>query len=333
MNSQNKPYKPLEQNRSSGSKSWSGKNDNWIFFTAVFVSALFWMLIKLSDPYTVPYSLKVSYTNVPNEKRLTFISDSFVSVNVTARGFEILELNLSEDMDILDINLENFSLMKKDGQEYFVYTDELNKRLADVIGIQENNVHFSKNTLSFRMADLQEKKLPVTNIVQFEFSEQFDLYEKPIFTPETVTVFGPAEILDTLQQVYTQNMEILEVNSNQDIRVKLHNPLPDILKFEPEEVSIKIRVEKFTTSSIEVPIDLPGLKQSIKLFPKTVKIHFKVAQKDYNNIRPSQFEVIPDIKNIDIRKAVRLQLRLAKKPGFIRNTTLDPTDVEFLIIK
>ena len=85
--------------------------------------------------------------------------------------------------------------------------------------------------------------------------------------------------------------------------------------------------------NIEIPININGVGKNIKLFPKTVYVHFKVAQKDYNNVRANQFEVIPDIENIDIQNVVRLHLKLNKKPEFVRNITLDPSDVEFLIIK
>ncbi|MCF6170083.1 MAG: hypothetical protein L3J66_03795 [Bacteroidales bacterium] len=328
-----KPYPSRKTPKDSKTASISGRNDNWIFFTTILISVLFWILIKLSDQYTVPYSFHVNFTNIPVEKRMTFVADSMVNVNVTARGLDILKLNLFEDMDQLDINLDNYSLMKKEGETYFIYTEELSERLADVIGIPKTDVSFSKSTLEFRMAKLAEKKLKVINLVRLEFDDQFDLYDRPVLKPEEITVFGPAEILDTLNEVFTGNILVEQINSDRELHIRLNNPLPGLLKFEPEELVIKLRVEKFTASSIEIPIEAPGIRQTIKLFPKTVKVHFKVAQKDFNNVRTNQFEVVTDIKNIDVREAVRLPLRLAKQPAFVRNTTLDPTDVEFLIIK
>jgi hypothetical protein len=333
MDNKGKHYQHKGKIKDPDAASKSGRNDNWIFFTAVLVSLLFWILIKLSDPYTVPYSLRVNYKNIPKEKRLTYVSDTSVNVDVTARGFEIIKLNLYEDMDVLDINLNNFSLMKKEGEQYFVYTEELTEKLASVIGVPKNNIHFSKNTLSFTLTGLSQKEVPVVNRVQFEFSEQFELYEKPLLLPGKVIVFGPAETLDTLKQVFTDNKVIVGISSDRNIHVNLNNPLPNLLKFEPEEVSFQLRVEKFTASDIEIPISIGGIGQSIKLFPKTVRVHFKVAQKDYNNVRTNQFEVIPDIRDIDIHNTVRLHLELSKHPDFVRNITLDPADVEFLIIK
>jgi hypothetical protein len=333
MDSYKKQYQPGERVGNSGSAPKSAKNDNWIFFTALLISLIFWILIKLSDSYTIPYSLRVNYKSIPAEKRLTFITDSIVNVNITARGYEILHLNLFGDMDVLDINLSNFSLMKKEGDDYYVYTDELTEKLAKVTGIPKKNIHFSKNTLSFTLTALAEKELRVENLVRLGFTGQFELYEEPLLSPETVKAFGPAELLDSLDKISTEKKVFENINSNRDLHVKLFNPLPDLLKLEPDEVTMKIRVEKFTTSSIEIPIEVPKLRQNIKLFPKTVTVHFKVAQKDYNNVRMSQFEIIPDLNGIDIHTAVRLHLTLVKQPAFIRNISLEPADVEFLIIR
>jgi len=209
-----KQYRSGERIKDSGSGSKSGRSDNWIFFTAVLISILFWILIKLSDPYTVPYSLRVNYKSIPKEKRLTFITDSFVNVNVGAPGFEIIKLNLFEDMDVLDINLNNFSLMKKEGQEYYVYTDELIEKLAEVIHIPKKNVHFSKNTLSFTLTELSEKTLAVTSLVELQFAEQYELYEVPLLNPQLIKAYGPADVLDAQQQIYTDHKLIAEVNSN-----------------------------------------------------------------------------------------------------------------------
>ena len=333
MDSEKKQYQVRGQIKDPASASKSGRNDNWIFFTAVLVSVLFWILIKLAASYTVPYSLRVNYKSVPKEKNLTFNSDSSVNINITAQGFEIINLNLFQDMDVLDINLDNFSLMKKEGDEYFIYTEELTERLADVIGVPKKDVHFSKSTLSFTLTELSQKEVPIVNLVRFEFAEQFELYEIPILSPGKVTVFGPAEMLDTVKHVFTDERTITNLNTDRNIRVNLKNPLPDKLKFEPNSISFQLRVERFTASDIEIPINISGIRESIKLFPKTVQVHFKVAQKDYNNVRANLFEVIPDIQNIDIHTATRLHLTLSKHPEFVRNITLDPADIEFLIIK
>jgi len=45
------------------------------------------------------------------------------------------------------------------------------------------------------------------------------------------------------------------------------------------------------------------------------------------------FRVVPNLKNVDILKENKLQLELIKKPNFVGNIRLQPSEVEFLIIK
>ena len=74
-------------------------------------------------------------------------------------------------------------------------------------------------------------------------------------------------------------------------------------------------------------------QKMIRTFPATVQVNFKVAQKDFSNIQPNQFKVVPEIEQTDINNAKRLHLILVEKPDFIRDEWITPTDVEFLIIK
>ena len=64
-----------------------------------------------------------------------------------------------------------------------------------------------------------------------------------------------------------------------------------------------------------------------------VNSYFDVPIVVHDDGNPDNDWTVPDLQNINIENAVRLQLKLSKKPAFVRNTTLDPAYVEFLIIK
>ena len=320
------------QNSTAKVKS-KGRNDNLIFIICILIAALFWGLIKLSHIYPASYTFKVSYDNVPVEKRLTRLTDTTVEVNFSARGFAIMKLSLFQDMTQLNIDLEDQDLMRKDGNDYFIYTRELRQKIADEVELPETEIDFSKTTLGFILEDLHEKQVHVGSNIVLKFKEQYDLYEEEIITPSSVKVFGPKALLDTIDKVFTQSIEFSYVASDKDIMVHIENPFPDLLHFDPDFVSLKIRVEKFTESSIDTPIDFSGIKENIKSFPATAVVNFKVAQKDFNNIDPDQFRVMPEMRGIDLIDVDKLHLTLVDKPDFIRNEWIVPADVEFLIIK
>jgi YbbR-like protein len=316
---------------SSGHES-GRRNDNVIFIICLIISFVFWGLIKLSEVYESSYTFKIHYNNVPVKKRLTEIVDTALNVSFNARGFTILRLDLFKDMENLTIDLNDFNILKE-GDEYFIYTQKLKDQMAEMIGVPESELNLSESMLSFRLEDLYEKEVRVKANLSLNFKEQYDLYENAIISPPTVNIYGPKATIDTISVAETQNVTLQNLDNDQTITAGLSNPNPRLLRYDPKQVEIKIRVEKFTESSIEIPIDFSGIKQNIQSFPSSVKVYFKVAQKDFNNVQAGGFNVQPEISGINLQDVDRLHLVLTKKPEFVRNERIVPTYVEFLITK
>lgn len=309
------------------------RSDNLIFLICIIIAAFFWLLIKLSDTYDVSYDIKVAYENIPVEKRMTKIIDSSLIIGFNAAGYDILNLNVREDMEKMVLNLDDYQVRNVKNDEYYINTGLIKQEIANQINVNESDIFLTKNTLHFVLDDLHIKEVPVNGILQIEFKDQFDLYEGESISPLTVSVFGPLSILDTLEVIYTEKVKMSMVSADKSIEVSLHNPFPGLLNIEPQKVNIQLRVERFTETFIETEIDLSAIPENIRTFPSTVRVNFKVAQKDYSNIQSNQFKVVPEIDNINLNIAKRLHLKLIEKPEFIRNEWIVPTDVEFLIIK
>ncbi|RLD45873.1 MAG: hypothetical protein DRI88_08295, partial [Bacteroidetes bacterium] len=113
----------------------------------------------------------------------------------------------------------------------------------------------------------------------------------------------------------------------------LKNPFSEINHIEPYEVLVKLKGETFSKIIFGTEKNGSDIPKKIRTFPSTVRINFKVAQKDFSNIKAGQFRVVPETDNINLNEVKRLHLRLAEKPDFIRDEWIVPADVEFLIIK
>jgi len=309
------------------------KSDRFIFFICILIAAIFWLLIKLSDVYTVDNAFNLTYNNEPSGMRVTKLIDSSLNMNITARGFAILKLNLFNDMENLDIDLNNYSIESRGDKKYAIYTQELTNKLAKIVGISENNIQFSKAMVSFEMEKSSEKLIPVIPDYSISFISQYDLYKSVISNPSSVLVYGPQSILDTIKSISTKKLELENIMSNQVLKVELKNPNPDFLRLDINNVSLEFNVEKFTESEIVVPVNQSGLQYKIKTFPSQVKVYYRVAQKDFNKVRSHQFNILPVLNNLDILQVNKLPLELSKQPDFVRNVRIVPSYVEFLIIK
>lgn len=333
MNKSNQNKRPGQPGSKPEIDSKISRNDNIIFIVCFVIASLFWGLIKLSEVYTEDFIFKINYVNVPPEKQLTKLADSTLVVNIEAQGFAILKLNFFENNNKIDIDLSKTDIILNEGDDYLIYTQELKEVFALIFGVEENDFTFSEATLGFTLEDLYEKQVLVKENYQLNFKPQYDLYQPSVITPTMVTAYGPKEILDTLSFVLTQKIELSGLAENKSVSVGLQNPLPSLLHFTPEIVKMDIRVEKFTEKTVDVTIDFSSVNAKIKSFPNNVQVNFKIAQKDFNLAEASQFLVVPETDGLNFQSADKLQLKLIRKPDFIRNEWIVPTEVEFLIIK
>lgn len=322
-----------EKDRKKKQSFFRFRSDRLIFIVCIVIASLFWLLIKLSVDYTVNYSFKVSYDNIPTELRLTKIVDSTLNLNLTAKGFTLLRMNLFDDMENLDINLDNYSIEPKGGIVYAIYTNALTERFTYFVGVNENDIHFSKTTLTFEMEKAGEKRVHVVPDYSLNFVNQYDLYSEVKADPATIMVYGPENVLDTITDISTKQLVLENVMSDQTVKVELANPNSNLLSFSHNEITLFFKVDKFTESDITVSVNLSNLPYKIKTFPSQVKVFYRVAQVDFNKVRSHQFNIYPVINNMDILQANKLQLKLSKQPDFVRNVRIVPADVEFLIIK
>jgi len=237
------------------------------------------------------------------------------------------------DMETLDINLGNYEIDDRGNSKYAIYTQELVTTLSELVNVDEKDIQLSRTALLFEMEKTGEKKVAVIPDFSINFSGQYDLYKDVSITPEDITVYGPQNALDSLLFIKTIKVEMENINSDVEIKVELFNPFPQLLTFETNEITLKIEVEKFTESELVVPINLSGMNYHVKTFPSQVTVYYKVAQKDFNDVRPHQFNIIPVIDDLNITNAKKLPLRIENHSDFARNIRIVPTEVEFLIIK
>ena len=309
------------------------RSDRLLFIICLFIAALFWLLIKLSDIYSVNYSFALKYNNAPASLRLTRVIDSTLDISLTARGFAILKLNLFNDMETLDINLDNYTIDHKGDIKYGIFTQELTSRLAGLVNVGEKDIQLSRASLTFELEKTGSKIISIVPNYDIIFTDQFDLYEEVKLDPSEVTVYGPQSVLDSLYSISTQKLILENVQTDQEIGIELNNPNPELLSLGNNQSTLYFKVEKFTESELLVPVNLSNLKYRIKTFPMQVSVFYRVAQKDFNEVRAHQFNIIPMVDNLDILHAHKLPLKVSKHPDFVRNVRVIPSEVEFLIIK
>ncbi len=321
-----------KQNQSSSLHESRRQSSHFTFFVFIVISAIFWLLIKLSQEYSQTYNMKIEYKDIPVNRLLTKKIDSTVKFNIKARGFYLLELSLLHP-DELIIHLNNYTIHKADEDINYISTLPLKEKIAKLLDINLDDISFSKNVLSFLLETLHSKEVEVVGDINLKFEGSYNLYSQPKISPKKVMIYGTKETLDSIDVIKTKRLSLDNVRESRSLTVGLLNPDPELIRLDPEQVTVDLQVEKFTQSSLSVKVNTTLSSYNIETFPEKVTVYFNVALKDYEMIKASEFMISPDLTNVDIRTAQKLHLVVKKYPKLVRNIRIEPRDVEFIIIK
>ena len=308
------------------------RSDYAVFFTFLIIAALFWLLINLSQEYSLSYDMKVYLQNPPEDRMITEQIDSTVTFHITAQGFYLVKLEFMHP-DQLMVNLKNYTIHRAEDNRYYISTQPLKEDIALLLGISPSQIGFSKNTLSFVMEKLAKKKVKVIPKLDIKFDDFYNLYKPYQIKPENILVYGPKEVIDTIDLLYTVPVHLTNVNESLEVTVKVDVGNNHFIRVNPEKVKIILEVEKFTQSSVQVPVSNPEKNKNIHTFPARVTVFYNVALKDFERVKSSDFTVVPDLEHVDLRKVSRLDLKVIRKPDFVRDLRVEPPRVEFIIEK
>ena len=301
------------------------------FFICILLAALAWLLIKLSDDYSVTYPFKVMYTHVPNNEVLETPEDSTVNISFKSDGYNLLDLMITHRLKSIKVDLSKTKKIETGGGKYRIPTVDLKEPVAVQLGVNETDVSFSTANLSVEFKKLVRKKVRVVPQLHLQFKSQYGLYHTNV-SPGEVTIYGTHDMVDTIYNLKTDVINMNNLDSDKKIEARIINPLPGKLKIVPEKVKIELEIQKYTEFSLKVPIDVSHVSPAIKTFPTETTVYYNMFLKDYKELSPDQFKVVPDVKNLKLRNVKILNLRLLKAPEGVHNARLDPVSVEFIIL-
>lgn len=306
----------------------------FLFFLAL--STLFWLMQSLNkENYVTSISYPVNYNNFPSNKVLISKLPQRLILEIRGNGYALLNYKISPRLDKVNFDFNTFSLNKINNNTQSFYTltrytkqdwEEKFKHKVEIIDIKPD-------TLKFTFSDKVGKVLKVYPNTHIVPAKSF-MFNNPIYTsPDSIQVYGPLAIIDTLQYVKTLFTEKLDVNDSVRQKVKLKKY--QFLTYDVSEVDLVAPVEEFTETDITIPIEIVNVSDtiSVKIFPSSVTVGFQVPLSKYEQVNNKMFraQVLYQPENFNLSS--RLKIQLVKIPDFISNPVLKRNTVEYLIEK
>ncbi len=310
-------------------KSFFLSKDVLSFLIFLLLSAAFWLVNALEKERVMILKVPLTYAGVPEDVIFENEMPRMVRVQVRDLGKNLwfYHLNpLSEVSIVLKhqfmeqglVSITNTSMQKIISDRLLPTTAILDIEPANFVGAYVRQ---------------HQKKVPVILQTLINTEHQYMLCNRPIFSPDSVIVYGPDHVLDTIHSVSTQVLELKQVNESVRSSVELIS-IPS-LRFSENKVIVDVCVVMFTEKSVELTVHIINSPENINLrsFPATVKATFNIRVSHYNEFDVNDIHVVVDYKEIEKNNLSRKRLRVINNKPYISNIRIEPEEVEFLLEK
>jgi hypothetical protein len=300
-----------------------------VFFLFLLLSFLILIFSKLSKEYTNTIVFTINKINVPQE--YIILNDSNAKLNITLKthGFNWLKYYISKPEITIDFSKD----VKKNANSYIWNKSNIFINSDLEFGSKIELLNVSPDKLYFKYDKNLIKKIPVVLNADIRFMPGYDAFNTCKILPDSIQVVGPNEMVNNIKSIETENVILENVKSDvlKDIKLKLPKRNKDLI-FSNNEVSISLKVEKFTEGSLKVPITLINVPEglSIKYFPKTINVIYYTSLNIFNEISAKDFKVICDFSKVNNSQTFLLP-ELNKITNKVKTAKINQQHIEFII--
>lgn len=246
---------------------------NWHYFLGCLaLSAGIWLIHNLSNMQTDVVTVSViAESSLPGRS-----ARSSEAVSMTARckasGFRLLYIEHRDDPVVVRFDADD--LVKGDGDYFTISQAQLYRYVNDILGPGTSVESFLFEELRFRFTRELYRKMPVNAISSITFKQQYMQIGDFVLQPDSVLVYGPADMLASMDAVNTRPIVRDDVKGNLHGEIALD--IPPGMRFSDQSVAWSLEVCRFVQLEAEFPVSVRNVppESSISIYPASVKVSF-----------------------------------------------------------
>ena len=306
----------------------SDKSREFLIFLFFFLIASgFWLIQTLNNDYEAEFSIPVRMKDVPNNIVLTSEPPSELRVRVKDKGTVLLNYMLGKSFFPVNLSFPDY---KGQNNHVKIFASEFEKKILSQLNASSKILSIKPDTLDYIYSTGKSKLVPVHFQGKVTAGLQYYVSDT-ICSPDSVLVYAPAGILDTITTAYTQEVNLENISDTIRQRVALDNKKG--VKFVPASVELTFPVDIYTEKTVEVPlrgINFPADKV-LRAFPSKVQITFQVGLKRFRRIKASDFVINVSYEELLKLGSDKYTVKLKSAPRGINQIRIVPEQVDFLI--
>ena len=155
-----------------------------------------------------------------------------------------------------------------------IYASDFEKKILSQLNVSSKILSIKPDTLDYIYSEGKSKLVPVR--LQGKVTAGLQYYvSDTICSPDSVLVYAPEGILDTITTAYTQKINLENISDTTRRRISLASERG--VKFVPGSVEVTFPVDIYTEKTVEVPC-MESIFRRIKycvLFPQRFRLLFR----------------------------------------------------------
>lgn len=248
-------------------KKWSS------FLLCLLLSTAIWLTYNLSQSHTDIVSVEVvAESNI--EGRAERSSDAVImAARCTASGFRLMGISLKRGVRIVRFAEED--MVHREGDYYSITASQLLRYGPEIYGDGVKVEAFLFDRASFRFISETNKRVPVRPVNLLGFHSQYMQRSPLAVSPDSVTVYGPAEILARVNEIYTSTISLSDIRSNMHGEAKLD--VPSGVRLSVDKVEYSLEVTRYVEMKTTLPITVRNVPAGVTLgvFPSVANVSFR----------------------------------------------------------
>ena len=301
------------------------------------IAFIFWFFIKSEDTYSVTTSIPLVARNLQEQK--TYKEEVPESIIVTLKGsgraFIWLRFfdNFYEDykavIDLSSIADEyNFELDQyyKNNPEKIVLPASLELEFVEVI---------SPRSIKINLEQYLVKKVPIKSEVIVSTAPGYIQAGEEVFFPDSISIGGPQEIVDSINFVKTQKETLVDLVSSIESEFLIINP-DRVVDYDPKKVKGYIDIQPISETIVTgIPVKLINKPNDVNVFvnPATVSLTIVGGLDQIASIVSTDIEVLINFEKSWSADKQFYSPEVRIPDSILEWKDLSPNNLEILVIK
>ncbi len=298
-----------------------------LYLSFVVISALFWSFLTFNGDIQLDVKVPVEISKPSNVHLLSKVPDT-LTVTVRDRGYRFFSY-LFNQTPKLTLRLTDYS----DGNTSFkIDQSHLKRALAAVLNKRATIVNVLPETININFTDLPGKRVPVRTDIIVEPREDYTQYGAWIQSQDSVIVFGDAQTLSEINEVFTYHVKAVDLTDTLRRKV-LIAPINGAV-VEPRSIDIMVPIERLKSQSRLVTIAVRNAPRGVKmlLFPSDVEVKYMSPVSRIND--DAGITAVVDYNSVDFKSSSnKVKVIIGEAPAAYQDVKFSHDSVEYIIEK